>query len=117
MINDQRTFLRDRVRHEWDQLFNPPPAGIAAEVRHGYLSSEDRTDVRSKCGEILRSGSPDVGRLLTQLDTLERRARDLRVSFERIGDRELAAKRIAEKCVSTGKLVKCKMRGMSESVT
>ena len=97
LIETQRVFLRERVCAEWDQLFNPPPAGIAAEVRHGYLSSEDRTDVRSKCADILRSASPDVGRLLTDLDEMERRARDLRLSLERVGDGELAAKLIAEK--------------------
>jgi DNA sulfur modification protein DndD len=38
-----------------------------------------------------------VSRLLTELDTLERRVRDLRLSLERVGDGELAAKLIADK--------------------
>lgn len=97
LLATQQEFLRIRMRDEWDNLFNPPPPGIADVVRHSYLTTEERMEARSKCNEILRSGSVDVGRLLTEIEILERRARDLRLSLERIGDGELAAKLIADK--------------------
>ncbi|HYD00079.1 MAG TPA: DNA sulfur modification protein DndD [Phycisphaerales bacterium] len=93
----QVVFLTQRVRGEWDQLFNPPPAGIAQTLRHRQLSEEERKQARAKCVEVLRSGSPDLSRALASLDGLHRRASDLRAQIEGMGDSELAAKLVAEK--------------------
>jgi DNA sulfur modification protein DndD len=82
----QVQFFRDRIRQEWDDLFNPPPAGIAAVVIHGYLSSEERAQVRNKCLQVLRSGTADIRAHITKLDTAERKARDLRQQLAQIGD-------------------------------
>jgi len=82
----QAEFLRKRISTEWDELFNPPPEGIPATVIHGYLSSQERAQARSKCLHVLRSGVADIRSHLNRLDTAERRARDLRRQMEMIGD-------------------------------
>jgi DNA sulfur modification protein DndD len=97
LIVEQVSFLTERVRGEWDQLFNPPPAGIAEKLRHRQLSEEERKQARAKCVEVLRSGSPDLSRALASLDALHRRASDLRAQMEGMGDSELAAKLVADK--------------------
>lgn len=96
LVFSQTEFLRERVRHEWDALFHPPPAGIAAEVRHGNLEPGERAQVRNKCRQALQGHTTDIPVVLTQLDALERRARDLRVSFEKISDRERADEIVKE---------------------
>lgn len=93
----QSAFLQRRVCVEWDNLFNPPPAGIATERRHAYLSDEERNQVRGRCAEVLRFGVLDLNRMIGELDTLQRRATDLRVTLDRIGDGERAAKLVAQK--------------------
>lgn len=84
----QSRFLCDRIRDEWDDLFNPPPEGIAATVIHSYLSDTERAQVRAKCLQVMRSGALDIRSKLDRLDTAERKARDLRQQLERIGDGE-----------------------------
>jgi DNA sulfur modification protein DndD len=97
LVPTQTDFLQTRFRHEWDELFNPPPEGIASEVRHGYLSAEERGLVRGRCGDVLRLAAADLNRHLADLDNLERRARDLRAAIERVGDGERVARVIGEK--------------------
>jgi DNA sulfur modification protein DndD len=93
----QARFLTGRFREEWDHLFNPPPEGIAEVVRHHQLTQEDRSLARNRCLEILRSSAPDLSQRLAELDKLERRARDLRQMLADMGDREAAAKLVAQK--------------------
>lgn len=97
LSDDQAIFLKQRVREEWSDLFNPPPEGIAAELIHEYLSDEERTQVRNKCQQVLRAGGTDIQAPLNRLDTAERRARDVRQQLEQIGDSERANEIIEEK--------------------
>jgi len=92
----QAQFLSTRIREEWDQLFNPPPAGIAQVVRHQQLSEEERSQARNRCLEILRGGAPDLSRKLAELDSLSRRERELRQLVESMGDGKRASELIAE---------------------
>lgn len=85
---DQEEFLRTRIRDEWDELFNPPPEGIAEFVIHDYLSSEERNQVRTKCSVTLRSGNRDIRSLFNRMDSCERKANTLRQQLERVGDGE-----------------------------
>ncbi len=93
----QVEFLRYRVQEEWEDLFNPPPPGIAETVIHGHLSNEERGQAQAKCGQVIRSGSLDLRGLLARLDSAERKARDLRQQLERIGDGERVNAVIEEK--------------------
>jgi DNA sulfur modification protein DndD len=88
LTSGQVQFLQDRIRHEWDNLFNPPPAGIAENVIHGSLSDEERAQARAKCTQVLDSAGADLDTLLSQLDSAERRALMLRQQLERVGDGE-----------------------------
>lgn len=90
LVLSQTEFLRERIRYEWDALFHPPPPEIAAEVRHSNLETGERAQVRNKCRQAIQGGTTDLSGVLTQLDALERRARDIRAAFEKIGDRERA---------------------------
>jgi len=97
LAENQVNFLRGRIQQEWDDLFNPPPEGIAEESLHILLSSEERTQAKNKCSQVLRSGVADIRNLLSRLDSAERRSRDLRQQLERIGDGKRANEIIDEK--------------------
>ncbi|MCY2977212.1 MAG: DNA sulfur modification protein DndD [Planctomycetota bacterium] len=86
--SSQADFLCNRIRFEWDELFNPPPPGIAKVVLHDFLSTEERRQVQSKCGQTLRSGNRDVRAIFNKLDSAERLVNTLRQKLEAIGDGE-----------------------------
>lgn len=94
---DQIAFFRGRIAFEWDDLFNPPPEGIAETVLHRYLSNEERGQVRTKCSQVLTGAATDLLDLLNQLDAAERKARNLRQQMERIADTDRANEIIEEK--------------------
>ncbi|MCA9110579.1 MAG: DNA sulfur modification protein DndD, partial [Planctomycetaceae bacterium] len=96
-VNDHIQFLRKRIRDEWDDLFNPPPVGIATTVVHGYLSNQERAQVQNKCRQVMQSASVNLRGLFEQLDSAERQARNLREQLEHIGDGERANAIIEEK--------------------
>lgn len=93
----QVQFLRQRIHNEWDDLFNPPPSGIAEYVIHGYLSSEERAQVRAKCAQVMQSEVKELDSMLSQLDAAERRSRDLRQQLERVRDSERVTELMKEK--------------------
>ena len=93
----QIEFFRQRISTEWDELFNPPPPGIAETVIHAYLSNQERSQVQAKCQQVMRSGGADLRDLFSQLDSAERKARNLRQQLEHIGDGERANAIIEEK--------------------
>lgn len=97
LASEQIDFLRSRIRCEWDELFNPPPEGIADHVVHDYLSSEERMQVRTKCGSTLRSGNRDVRQLFRELDSAERSANNLRQRLALVGDGERVNEIIEQK--------------------
>ena len=95
--SSQIKFLRGRVFDEWEDLFNPPPAGIAETVIHSHLSSEERGQVRAKCNHVVQSAASDLHAHFGQLDSAERKARNLRQQLDRVGDGERANAIIEEK--------------------
>lgn len=93
----QLDFLRQRIRQEWDDLFNPPPQEIAKVVIHNYLSAEERNQVRAKCSQAIRPTGVDLSGLFNKLDSADRKGRDLRQLMERLGDGERVTAIVEEK--------------------
>ncbi len=93
----QMAFFRNRISTEWEELFNPPPKGIAETIIHGYLSNQERSQVQAKCQHVMRSDGTNLRELFNQLDSAERKARNLRQQLEHIGDGERANAVIEEK--------------------
>jgi DNA sulfur modification protein DndD len=93
----QRDFFQNRILQEWDQLFNPPPEGIAANIIHGYLSTDERSQVIVKGTRALNSDVPDIRKLFDQLDDSERRVHSLQQTLLAFGDGEEANRLLKQK--------------------
>jgi DNA sulfur modification protein DndD len=94
---EQNGFYSALLRERWNNLFYPPPAGAAKEIRHDYLSPDELTQVRAKCSEIIWRQAPDLRVLLDRLESAERRISHLKALLEEVGEGEEIDKLIEEK--------------------
>lgn len=62
LLPNQKDFLKRRLEEEWNDMFNPPPEGMANNVIHTYLNEYDTkvvldkiTDIENKTQQLLLS--------------------------------------------------------------
>jgi DNA sulfur modification protein DndD len=97
LSGSQNTFLVKLLRDRWENLFHPPPAGMATERRHDALTTEELSQVRAKCFEVTRRQATDLGTLLGNVEALERRANQYRSQLDKLGSGEEIDKLIAKR--------------------
>ncbi len=73
LSEDQSRFLINLLRERWEGLFQPKPEGAADCLRHGRLSTEELSQVRTKRVAVVHRQAPDLRGLLNRLDEAERR--------------------------------------------
>ncbi len=86
LLADQSEFLIDRLKEAWIGLFNPPPEGMIAQLRHDQLGAEELDKVRAKWADISDRGVRDLGEMLDRIEVMERRCANLTDQMDRLKD-------------------------------
>ena len=88
LLASQSDFLSELLRERWENLFYPPPEGMATERRHDSLTAEELDQVRGMCFEVTRRQELDLGTLLGNIEALERRASQYKSQLDKLGSGE-----------------------------
>ncbi len=77
LLPNQKDFLKRRLEEEWNDMFNPPPEGMANNVIHTYLNEYDTkvvldkiTDIENKTQQLLLTRIIKKDEVRKQIDEL-----------------------------------------------
>ena len=81
--DSQRRGVREAIKAAWADLWHPPPANCADEIRHHHISGGERTRVAEFLDELSATSAPSIIRILDTLELKEIELRRLREDVSR----------------------------------
>jgi DNA sulfur modification protein DndD len=87
LSESQKDFLTTLLKERWEALFHPPPEGMAAQLRHEYLTSDEELPlILATCATVLTNQAEDIGILVSRIESLEREAAEMKLQIDRMKD-------------------------------
>jgi DNA sulfur modification protein DndD len=85
MTGGQIQSVLENLRTAWDEMWNPPPQGAARDVRHSYLTDEDRLLCVRRIDLALSVGMASVEDALAGMQAAERDLGHYRTQITNLG--------------------------------
>lgn len=84
LIPQQKDFLINRLDKEWNNMFNPPPEGMADNIIHKDFSEDDTRDVIRKLEEIKKQTQQQLHSRILRRNEIDRRTNELKEKRRRM---------------------------------
>ncbi len=78
LLPRQKDFLVSRLEEEWNNMFNPPPEGMADTIIHTYLTQYDTQDIINKIDDISKQTQQHLYSRIQKRNEVERKIQELR---------------------------------------
>lgn len=84
LLPQQKDFLVSRLEEEWNNMFNPPPEGMADTIIHTYLTQYDTQEILNKIDDILKQTQQHLHSRIQRRNEIDRKIHELKERWRRM---------------------------------